>query len=455
MLSFFGAILQKIAVGITATFVAIATLFSPAPTPIPTSQQTPVNIVNLAPETKTPALKPTIQNAPAQKMAEQKSAQPINPPQTLPPPPPPTEIPSQPAVRLTNAEIIQKVKPAVVYIETTNEAGSGFIIDSYGFILTNAHVVQGSTITTVKLSDGRTFQGLVVGRNEDVDLAVLKIVAANLPVADLGNSDALKQGDLVYALGYPFGLAGDVSFKDGTLSRRLTTEGETYLETSVEIHPGNSGGPLVDAYGKVVGINTETFGLSVEGVAVGETIKLAIPINFVKTHISQLKAGENIIKPVAPLNQQISPPVTETPSPSFPPITDYSQVQGVYFYDYAGNPPAYLGAKIKVKAIIGNHFLAAGDKGGDSNYIGTADPNSRTSTEIMLKIADNANYQKAVAKVRPYDLDAAYGYGAASEYFTIGGVKTLIPVIYVVRLDDIGGCDVYGCLQTSSTQVFP
>src|SRR3989338_11570829 len=110
-------------------------------------------------------------------------------------------------------------------------------------------------MATVRLTDGSTFSGTVVGRNEDIDLAIIKISAPNLTAVELGNSDAVQQGDSVYALGYPFGLAGDVSFKDGTLSRRLVSEGKVYLETSVEIHPGNSGGPLVDSFGRVVGIN--------------------------------------------------------------------------------------------------------------------------------------------------------------------------------------------------------
>jgi hypothetical protein len=98
----------------------------------------------------------------------------------------------------------------------------------------------------------------------------------------------------VYTLGYPFGIKGEVSFKDGTVSRRTTIEGGTYIETSAEIHPGNSGGPLVNDSGQVVGINVAMLGQSVNGVNLGETIKLAIPINLAKAFIASLETDPGI-----------------------------------------------------------------------------------------------------------------------------------------------------------------
>ncbi|MFY9461753.1 MAG: trypsin-like peptidase domain-containing protein [Candidatus Sungiibacteriota bacterium] len=201
------------------------------------------------------------------------------------------------AVSKTNAEIIKKVKPAVVYVETedSSSAGSGMIIESAGFILTNAHVVQGVNSVKAKLSDGRSFTALVIGRDENTDLAVLKVEGAQLPVVEMGNSDEAEQGDEVFTLGYPFGIEGDVSFKEGTISRRFVNKGTTYLETSAEIHPGNSGGPLVNKLGKVIGINTAVFGKSIQGIQLGETIKLAIPINVAKEEIAELKKGKIVI----------------------------------------------------------------------------------------------------------------------------------------------------------------
>jgi len=204
----------------------------------------------------------------------------------------PTAVKSIPLTRLTNSQIIKKIKPAVVYIETQDSAGSGMIFTTDGYILTNAHVVEGYSVANISISSGETLSGIVVGRNEDEDLAVMKITSEKIfTKVTFGDSSKTEQGDEVFTLGFPFGIKGDVSFKEGTISRRI----ENYFETSAEIHPGNSGGPLVNRYGEVVGINTAIFGTTVAGVQFGETIKLAIPINVVKNYISDLRAGKNIV----------------------------------------------------------------------------------------------------------------------------------------------------------------
>jgi len=126
--------------------------------------------------------------------------------------PPPT--PQKSTTKLSNSEIIEKVKPAVVYIQTSDGSGSGMIIENNGYILTNAHVVSGVSSVKIKLSDGRLFIGSVIGRDEKIDLAILKLNKDNLPEIEFGNSDDVKQGDEVFTLGYPFGLEGDVSFNN-------------------------------------------------------------------------------------------------------------------------------------------------------------------------------------------------------------------------------------------------
>ena len=201
------------------------------------------------------------------------------------------------AVTLSNSQIIKKVKPAVVYIETDEGTGSGMVISSDGFVLTNAHVVQNSTTAKITLSGGSTYSASIVGRDENVDLAVLKVNAQNLVKVEFGDSSTAEQGDEVFTLGYPFGIKGDVSFKEGTISREIVDGANTYLETSAEIHPGNSGGPLVNAKGEVIGVNSASFGQSIKGISVGETIKFAIPINIAKNLIPELKAGKQVIAP--------------------------------------------------------------------------------------------------------------------------------------------------------------
>ena len=199
---------------------------------------------------------------------------------------------STPIAKLSNSKIINKVKPAVVYIQTVDGSGSGMIIENDGYILTNAHVVKGVTNVEISLLTGETLPGTVVGRDEAVDLAIVKVsYPQKLPKIEFGDSNRTNQGDDVFTFGFPFGIEGDVSFKEGTISRRIGG----YLETSAEIHPGNSGGPLVNVRGKVIGINTAILGKSVDGVQLGETIKFAIPINVAVELIPELKAGRNII----------------------------------------------------------------------------------------------------------------------------------------------------------------
>ena len=200
---------------------------------------------------------------------------------------------------LSNAEIIKRVKPATVYIQSDDGSGSGMIIEADGFILTNAHVVKGFTNVHVTLQSNEVYPAVVIGRDENADLAVLKINGDHFPMVQFGDSNKVNQGDEVFTFGFPFGIEGDVSFKEGTVSRRI----EGYFETSAEIHPGNSGGPLVNIYGQVVGVNTAIFGKSISGIQLGETIKLAIPINTAKDLIPKLKEGLSVT--VAPEQPRI------------------------------------------------------------------------------------------------------------------------------------------------------
>ncbi len=194
---------------------------------------------------------------------------------------------------LTNQQIISKVKPAIVYISTTFKLGSGMIISSDGYILTNAHVVSEVNEADVTLSTGEVKIGSVVGRDEKIDLAVVKINKTNSPFVQMGNSDVAVAGDNIFTLGFPFGVQGDVSFKEGTISRRLGND----IEISAEIHPGNSGGPLVNNKGQVIGINTYTIGKT-------ETIKFAIPINVAKALIPDLEAGKQIFNDKSNLTER-------------------------------------------------------------------------------------------------------------------------------------------------------
>ena len=149
----------------------------------------------------------------------------------------------------------------------TRSEGSGFVIRADGMILTNNHVIAGAEKMTVKLKDGRQFPAKLIGADEQTDIAVLKIEAAGLPVAAWGESDKVRIGQLVCAIGVPYDL--DYSFTIGCLSGKgrsgLTPEAtpyEDYLQTSALINPGNSGGPLLDVEGRVLGMTTLVNGLN-------------------------------------------------------------------------------------------------------------------------------------------------------------------------------------------------
>jgi len=208
------------------------------------------------------------------------------------------DAPTFSAGTLTNAEIISQIKSATVYIKTEYGSGSGMIISSDGYILTNAHVVKGASSIKIHKLDGQILNAQLVGTDEYKDVALLKVSATGLLSVKLGNSDNAKPGSEVFTFGFPFGIQGDVSFKEGTMSRLLKDGDTIYIEISAEIHPGNSGGPLVNRYGEVIGINTAKYSseTSSTGSAVGETIKFALPINLAKGMMDSLKNGLKIVK---------------------------------------------------------------------------------------------------------------------------------------------------------------
>ena len=167
--------------------------------------------------------------------------------------------------------------------------GSGFIISSDGYILTNNHVVDNADSVKVHLSDHRTFTAKVVGTDKIYDIALLKVNATGLPTVQIGNSDALQPGQWVVAIGSPFGLdhsvsAGIVSYVGRTLGQQ-DQPAVPFIQTNVPINRGNSGGPLFNLAGQVVGINSQIF--STSGGAMG--LSFSIPINLAMDAVHQLK----------------------------------------------------------------------------------------------------------------------------------------------------------------------
>ena len=188
------------------------------------------------------------------------------------------------------AEIAAAVGPAVVQLDTSSGVGSGVIYSTDGYILTAAHVVDGSSSVTVRLADGASVDGTVLGTHGPTDVAVVKIDGSDdLPTAALAVGDEVKVGQLAVALGSPFGLdqtvtSGIVSSVDRVIDR------VSMVQTDAAINPGNSGGPLVDVNGRVIGINDQIFTQSGGNQGVG----FAISIDLAAIVADQIVAGEEV-----------------------------------------------------------------------------------------------------------------------------------------------------------------
>ena len=205
------------------------------------------------------------------------------------------------------AALAARVIPAVVSISINSSSGSGFFLDSDGFILTNNHVVKSSTLgkITVELSNGKKYPAKLIGRDASYDLAVLKIDVTSAPTLQLGNSDSILVGDTVIAIGSPLGLSGTVTSGIISAKNRAVTTGDSSgessfinaLQTDAAINPGNSGGPLVYE-GKVIGINTAKVAeVGTEGVG------FANPINIFSNVKSRMFSTKD--KPLSSQNSSI------------------------------------------------------------------------------------------------------------------------------------------------------
>ena len=179
--------------------------------------------------------------------------------------------------------------------QSVTAKGSGFIISSDGYILTNNHLAGEAEKINVELGDGRKFTAKLVGADPETDVAVVKIEADNLPFLELADSDTLEVGEWVLAIGNPLGLshtvtAGIVSAKGRSGLPNLDTPYQNYIQTDAAINFGNSGGPLINLDGKAVGINTAIAGPTGGNIGIG----FAIPINMAKNIAEQLMAGKGI-----------------------------------------------------------------------------------------------------------------------------------------------------------------
>ena len=206
--------------------------------------------------------------------------------------------------------VSQRVSPSVVHISCNSapalstspntvpgfrfphaDQGSGVIMDDKGYILTNRHVVINAEKIQVRLADSRRFDAWLVGEDALTDLAVLKIEADNMTAATWGDSDELSVGSMVWAVGSPFGLVNSITF--GILSgkhraSRIGKHHQDFLQTDAAVNPGNSGGPLVDIEGRVIGINTAIVGEAYQGVS------FAVPSRVAKRVYNEIRENGEV-----------------------------------------------------------------------------------------------------------------------------------------------------------------
>ena len=211
--------------------------------------------------------------------------------------PSPASIPNVPQEGgLSLQEIYDKAIPSVVSISCQGRyegsTGTGVVLSEAGYIVTNCHVISGAEVITVRLTDERSFQAELIGMDEVSDLAVLKIQAEGLIPAEFGDSAVLRVGDSVAAIGDPLGTEFRGTLTNGIVSainRDVTTGGRTLtlIQTNAALNSGNSGGPLINCYGQVIGINTLKIGAFTDQAGV-EGLGFAIPSTTVKEIVEQL-----------------------------------------------------------------------------------------------------------------------------------------------------------------------
>jgi serine protease Do len=208
-------------------------------------------------------------------------------------------------------------------------AGSGVIISKNGYVLTNNHVIEGAKEVTVTLSDHQEYKARIVGRDPKTDLAVLKIEGSGtFPAATLGDSDNLKVGDWVIAIGNPFGLNNTVTSGIVSAKGRVIGDGpyDNFIQTDASINPGNSGGPLFNMKGEVVGINTAI-------ISQGQGIGFAIPVNTVKPLVPQLETKGSVTRGYLGVTIQ-------TITPALQKALNLQDHKGALVADVTSNSPA-------------------------------------------------------------------------------------------------------------------
>ncbi len=272
--------------------------------------------------------------------------------------------------------------------------GSGFIVSTDGFIMTNAHVVEGADKVVVTLPDKREFKARIVGSDKRSDVAVVKIEATGLPAVKIGDVSRLRVGEWVMAIGSPFGLENSVTAGIVSAKQRDTGEYLPFIQTDVAINPGNSGGPLINMRGEVVGINSQIYSRS--GGFMG--ISFSIPIDEAIRVSDQLRASGRVQRGRLGVQiDQVSKEVAES--------VGLSKAQGAFVRGVESGSPAEK-AGVEPGDIILSFDGKTIDKSSDlPRMVGNTKPGSRSVVQVWrrgatkdLKITVGEVEQEKVAK---------------------------------------------------------
>ena len=307
-----------VAAGVQATVEAMRPSQTPThvPTWTPTATRTPTPTSTHTPTptaTHTPTPTPTGTPVPTHTST---------PTQTLTPTPVPT-------ANLSVADIVDEARPSVVRIVTGNGSGTGFVVDSAGYILTNEHVVEGLTRVTVVFHDGGQLAASVVSADADRDMALLK-VGSGRNLAPLRFAARVREGDDVIALGFPLGLTESMTVTRGIVSAIRTFSGVKHLQTDAAINPGNSGGPLLNDRGEVVGMNTfmrrEIEGREYDAQGIG----FAVSFDVLESRYAAMKASPSL-PPTPDAGATATAVARATPAPA--PKRGFGPVSGELEHD--------------------------------------------------------------------------------------------------------------------------
>ncbi len=294
------------------------------------------------------------------------------------------------------ADIAEKVSPAVVFINTIKEikvrrpyvwgfeegyleqlfpqkgSGSGAIISKEGYIVTNEHVIHGADKISVTLLDKRKFDAVLVGSDIKTDLAVIKITAENLPVLELDDSDKIRVGQWVVAIGNPFGLEHTVTCGViSALNRTLAIPGErnynNLIQTDASINPGNSGGPLVSLKGKIIGINTAI-------IPHGQGIGFAIPANLCKNITDQLIKNKAVVRSwLGVFIQELTPDLQKM----------FKVSEGVVIGSVVANSPAHKAAIMRGDIMISYDGHKINDRNSLIELISTSESGKPKKVKVI------------------------------------------------------------------------